>query len=89
MYDKSPVEFHREAFDLRKEESKLKKLLSIPRWSLDQQTWSEPFVTCRERLLASSPSCTRSLNLRAYTIVAGLYGPRFHRFNCTPYFPSA
>jgi hypothetical protein len=31
MHDKSSVEFHREVIDLRKQESKLKKLLSILR----------------------------------------------------------
>jgi hypothetical protein len=37
MHDKSSVEFHREVIDLRKQESKLKKLLSIPRRKLDQE----------------------------------------------------
>jgi hypothetical protein len=37
MHDKSSVEFHREVIDLRKQESKLKKLLSILRWKLDQE----------------------------------------------------
>jgi len=32
MHDKSPVEFHIAGIDLRKQEGKLKKLLSIPRW---------------------------------------------------------
>ncbi|MGA8341467.1 MAG: hypothetical protein WB781_05965 [Candidatus Sulfotelmatobacter sp.] len=37
MHDKSSVEFHREVIDLRKQESKLKKLLSIPRRKLDHE----------------------------------------------------
>jgi hypothetical protein len=37
MHDKSPVGFHGEVIDLRKQESKLKKLLSIPRRKLDQE----------------------------------------------------
>lgn len=37
MHDKSSVEFHRKVIDLRKQESKLKKLLSIPRRKLDQE----------------------------------------------------
>lgn len=37
MHDKSSVEFHREGIDLRKQESKLMKLLSIPRRKLEQE----------------------------------------------------
>lgn len=37
MHDKSSVDFHREVIDLRKRESKLKKLLSIPRRKLEQE----------------------------------------------------
>ena len=37
MHDKSPVEFHREVIELRKQEGKLKKLLSIPRGKQDQE----------------------------------------------------
>ena len=37
MHDKSPVEFHREVIELRKQEGKLKKLLSIPRRKPDQE----------------------------------------------------
>lgn len=37
MHDKSSVDFHREVIDLRRRESKLKKLLSIPRRKLEQE----------------------------------------------------
>lgn len=37
MHDTSSVEFHKEVIDLRKQKSKLKKLLSIPRRKLDQE----------------------------------------------------
>ena len=37
MHNKSRVEFHEEVIDLRKQESKLKKLLSIPRRKLDHE----------------------------------------------------
>ena len=37
MHGNSPVECHREVVDLRKQESRLKKLLSIPRRKLDQE----------------------------------------------------
>jgi len=37
MHDKSPVEFHKEVIDLRKQEGKLKKLLSVPRRKQDQE----------------------------------------------------
>ena len=37
MHDKSPVEFHRKFIDLRKQESKLKRLLSIPSRKPDQE----------------------------------------------------
>ena len=36
MHDKSPVEFHKEVICFRKQESKLKKLLSSPRRDLEQ-----------------------------------------------------
>jgi len=36
MHDRSPVEFHREVISFRKQESKLKKLLSSPRRKLEQ-----------------------------------------------------
>ena len=36
MHDRSPVEFHKEVISFRKQESKLKKLLSSPRRKLDQ-----------------------------------------------------
>lgn len=49
MHDKSSVEFHREVVDLRKQESKLKKLLSIPRRKLEQEELVETSVTCGER----------------------------------------
>ena len=54
MRDKSPVEFHREVIDLRKQESKLKKLFSISRRKLDQHELVESLREVRERLLASS-----------------------------------
>jgi hypothetical protein len=47
MHDKSPVEFHREVIDFRKQESKLKKLLSIPRRKLDQQELVESLSDVR------------------------------------------
>jgi hypothetical protein len=37
MHDRSPVEFHREVLHLRKQEGKLKKLLSIPRPNRDHE----------------------------------------------------
>jgi len=37
MHAKSPVEFHIAVIDLRKQEGKLKKLLSIPRWKQGQE----------------------------------------------------
>jgi hypothetical protein len=36
MQDRSPVEFHREVISFRKQESKLKKLLSSPSRKLEQ-----------------------------------------------------
>lgn len=36
MHDKSPVEFHKEVIYFRKQESKLKKLLSSPRRKPEQ-----------------------------------------------------
>ncbi len=37
MHDRSPVEFHKEVICFRKQESKLKKLLSSPRRELEQE----------------------------------------------------
>jgi len=64
MHDKSSVEFHREVIDLRKQESKLKKLLSIPRQKLEQEELIESLRDVQRDSIASSPSRTRSLNLR-------------------------
>jgi hypothetical protein len=44
MHDISPVEFHKEVVDLRKQESKLKKSLSIPRRKLDRERLVESLV---------------------------------------------
>ena len=41
MHDKSPVEFHKEVIHFRKQESKLKKLLSSPRRELEQDELGE------------------------------------------------
>ena len=62
MHGKSPVECHREVVDLRKQESSLKKLLSIPRRKLDQEELSKVSPHLTVRLIASSPRYTRSLN---------------------------
>ena len=37
MHDRSPVEFHKEVIYFRKQESRLKKLLSSPRRKLEQE----------------------------------------------------
>ncbi len=41
MHDKSPVEFHRQLINLRKDESRLKQLLSIPRLNLEKEVLVE------------------------------------------------
>lgn len=41
MHDRSPVKCHREVIFFRKQESKLKKLLSIPRRKLEQDALVE------------------------------------------------
>ena len=47
MHDKFPIEFQREAIDLRKQENKLKKSLSIPRRKLDQRGLAESLPDVR------------------------------------------
>ena len=41
MHDRSPVEFHKEVIYFRKQESKLKKLLSSPRRKPEQNALVE------------------------------------------------
>ena len=50
MHDKSPVEFHREFIDLRKQESKLMNLLSIQRRKPDQEELVETLRDVRGQI---------------------------------------
>jgi phosphoglucomutase len=55
MHDKSPVEFHKDVITLCKRESKLKKLLSIPRRKLTSRLKKLSADAVKESDLAGEP----------------------------------
>ena len=67
MHDKSSVEFHKEVIYLRKQESKLKKLLSIPRRKLDQEELVESLRDVRGEIESPRVRVTREVLTSGHT----------------------
>ena len=60
MHDRSPVEFHKEVIYFRKQESKLKKLLSTPRQKPEQNALVESLRDVRGEIARLQSELHRS-----------------------------